>query len=555
MSDTTQHSDAGTAQGWSRRTTTMAWAIVLLGIALRLAMYASDRGLWLDEAMQATSIVNRTIPELMQPPLEFNQVGTPVFLAAERLAVEAFGPSEMALRLVPLIAGCLSLVFFLLAVRLCVSPGAALIALALFALSEPMVYYASEVKSYSCGMLATCIILWAAMRIHVRAFATREIIIFSVITTLLVWLQVSVIFIAAAMFAVLVSMAWLGGHRKAAVVACVGGAVTAGSFLVMYKLFIAPTTSAYFDSAMAHYYVALGGYMPMPPKSLQDLEWFFTTPFEFFIDPMGLPTFGLMALSACIGLAIFWKQNRFMLLVLVAPFALALVASAIRQYPFITRGHYDTLLMGRNILFLAPLAFVLIGGGLHRLAESLRPTARQLPALAVLIALAYPAFYTAKQIKDPSRGAQDIRPALKQIKDQWQEGDAVYLGWSANIMFEYYGQRFGLERSILLNNDASTVRKQPPGTLADPAIVPSFLSSPEVWVRMSDWKTMEQILLPKIEARKPKRIWVLFAYHSDSFGYAEAKFITHQLAKRGKCEKVISTTGVGLFLCELGETN
>ena len=79
-------------------------AIVLVGAGLRLAAYFAARSLWLDEAMLANNIAGRTFVSLVGP-LGESQTAPWIFLFAERAAVLLFGTNELALRLVPLIAG------------------------------------------------------------------------------------------------------------------------------------------------------------------------------------------------------------------------------------------------------------------------------------------------------------------------------------------------------------------------------------------------------------------------------------------------------------------
>src|SRR5712692_1214244 len=121
------------------------WIIICCGALLRLAQYLFNRSLWFDEALLAHNIINRSVSGLLKP-LDY-AVGAPLgFLMLEKLAVQMFGSSEYALRLVPLLAGILSLYLFYRVAKLCVTPKAVPIALGLFALSGYLIYYASETK-------------------------------------------------------------------------------------------------------------------------------------------------------------------------------------------------------------------------------------------------------------------------------------------------------------------------------------------------------------------------------------------------------------------------
>jgi hypothetical protein len=138
-------------------------AILLLGAAFRAAQYAADRSLWLDEAMLALNIVNRSFLELAQLPLEYDQAAPLGFLLSEKLLTTLFGNADYVLRILPLLSGLASLwALYALAKRVLAQRVAIVTAVLLFAVSAPLIYYASEVKQYSCDVLI-CLLLLAAI--------------------------------------------------------------------------------------------------------------------------------------------------------------------------------------------------------------------------------------------------------------------------------------------------------------------------------------------------------------------------------------------------------
>jgi uncharacterized membrane protein len=108
----------------------------------------TGRSLWLDEAMLALNIVNRSFFELFKP-LDYDQ-GAPIgFLMAEKVFNVLFGRNENALRLFPLILGLLSLWLFYLVLKHFVHGTNLVIALALFAFNPHINYSSSDVKQYT----------------------------------------------------------------------------------------------------------------------------------------------------------------------------------------------------------------------------------------------------------------------------------------------------------------------------------------------------------------------------------------------------------------------
>ena len=128
------------------------WGLIIMGGSLRLAQYLANRSLWLDEARLALNIVHRSLLGLALP-LDDGQ-GAPIgFLMIEKLAVLSLGTNEYALRLLPLLSSIVSLVLFCQLAKASISERGALIALSLFAIVDPLLYYASEAKQYSSDVL------------------------------------------------------------------------------------------------------------------------------------------------------------------------------------------------------------------------------------------------------------------------------------------------------------------------------------------------------------------------------------------------------------------
>jgi len=148
--------------------------------------------------------------------------------------VTAFGEGERALRLVPLLAGLGSLWLFPLVAGRWLSPLESLLALALFALAQPLVYYAAEVKQYSTDVFAALALLWAAG----RALDARPHPLWTLVTAgvLGVWLSHAAIFVAAGVGLTLVICAWVRGDRRRAALLAAVAAAWAASFLVLYTL-------------------------------------------------------------------------------------------------------------------------------------------------------------------------------------------------------------------------------------------------------------------------------------------------------------------------------
>src|SRR5215469_7867911 len=92
-------------------------AIMAAGAAIRLWQYLGNPALWLDEMAVANNLMTRSVVGLLSAPLADGQVAPPGFLILSRAAVVAFGSSEYALRLVPLICSLATLPLFMCLAR------------------------------------------------------------------------------------------------------------------------------------------------------------------------------------------------------------------------------------------------------------------------------------------------------------------------------------------------------------------------------------------------------------------------------------------------------
>ncbi|HSQ58004.1 MAG TPA: hypothetical protein VLM40_19930, partial [Gemmata sp.] len=141
---------------------TLVIAIVLLGIGLRIVPMVQNRNLWIDEAMLGLNLVERSPRQLLEP-LDWNQ-GAPVgFLLSVKATMLAFGSSESAMRLVPNLGSILGLLGFVWLSRRMLPPGAATLAIALFAIAPHLIGYSAECKQYATDAALTIAMFAAAM--------------------------------------------------------------------------------------------------------------------------------------------------------------------------------------------------------------------------------------------------------------------------------------------------------------------------------------------------------------------------------------------------------
>ena len=121
--------------------------ILVLGAALRLALYLSRPSFSIDETMFGLEIGTRSFAGLLHP-LDYAQTGPPLFLYSIKAVATVAGMSEVALRAIPLAAGLLLPYLVWRVGQRVVGDGAALLAAGLAALAPTLVQYSVIVKPY-----------------------------------------------------------------------------------------------------------------------------------------------------------------------------------------------------------------------------------------------------------------------------------------------------------------------------------------------------------------------------------------------------------------------
>ncbi len=410
-------------------------AILLLGAGLRTAAFAAERSLWIDEAMVALNVVERSPARLFEP-LDRNQ-GAPVgFLLATKASVGVFGVTERALRLPAFLASLVGLVAFAVAAQRLLPRFAAHLASALFAVSPHLVSYAAECKQYS-GDAAFAAVLLA---LGAGPLTRRRWLAFGIVGSIAVWCSHPALFVLAGLGISLFGQAVRSRDRTRIFASLALGAAWLGSFAAVYLVNLRHLGH---NDYLIQYWA--GHFAPLP-TSRSGVIWYVDHALAFANEPGGMVGENRIAQAigfvivvlGVVGLIAMRKLNgkqtsppaiasAFLLTVTIT-----LVASALHLYPFV----------GRLLLFLVPMACLLWGAGAVWLCEQL---GRRGVVLGGLLCV-WPLIQSVHQIDGPKR-AEEIRPMLDRIRADWQPGDRIYVyGGSgdagAGPAFDFYSPRY-----------------------------------------------------------------------------------------------------------------
>ncbi|SFH04638.1 Dolichyl-phosphate-mannose-protein mannosyltransferase [Actinopolymorpha cephalotaxi] len=415
----------------------MVWAAVLAGIVARVDLWWQGRAFWRDELALVQSLDTYSLRKLLGP-LSDTQSAPPAWLLLERLVTTAFGTGERAYRLIPLLAGCATLVLVALLARKFVRHTwtAAIPVLALATLPQ-LVFYSAQAKQYTTDMLlVTGLLLLGVGMLRGEPSRRREVAWYALIA-IGPWFSHGFMLAAPLLAAWVGFVQWRGGVRsllgQLARLAVPGVSLLLAALWARHLTSLAPDFAWYWKPFMR--VGDRGRFLHWNRFLWEDFgirELGFDRPWALVL--LAVPVLGLAA--AC---ARRWSRSTAPLLVLplITAYAFALVS----MYPF---GRRLVLFCVPGVLVLAGIAVDALVDGVRRLAPS---WAAQVVGLAVVLALGLVAWTTPVGLNQDLRyqyGVDDYRVALRFVKARWKPGDVLVVGNGDRVAFRVYGPRLGL---------------------------------------------------------------------------------------------------------------
>lgn len=446
----------------------LLWTVLALGIFLRLYHYFDNRSLWIDEIYLSTSILKYNYIQLATESLDYQQKAPIGFLWLVKLCVLFFGDGEKALRLIPLLSGLASLVFFLPVARTFLKPLGAVLAMAILAFAPPIVYHTVEIKQYSFELFTTVLVLYLYTRYQGK-WDMKSLISWGLWGAVIIWFSFTSIFILAGM-AIGVGLYYLLKKDWPALFrSIIPFAIWLLSFATNYFLFTAKHTEAEW---LVSWFRTRGGFMPLDQSIAGAIKWVLQSVYRLFDYPLGvlwnaefletldsrvlqivlkMPLF--IFLFAAVGLYYFFRRDPRLFLVLLMPLLLTLVASLIEKYPF-----YERLLT-----FIAPLPILYLAHGCERLIHMLPRTPWRY-ALAVIL-VGWPLWSSARQAVNTELfwdyKYSLYREGLLHLNENYREGDVVYVYWNFKPAYRFYKQTYNLEPEGIELSDVRLISSSP----------------------------------------------------------------------------------------------
>jgi 4-amino-4-deoxy-L-arabinose transferase-like glycosyltransferase len=520
--------------------------LVLAGIGLRLAEYALDRSLWLDEAFLALNIQERDVAELFGT-LDFNQAAPAGYLLLVKAATLLFGDSEYVLRSIAVVASVASVPLFWICARRILAPWAAVLALGLFALGGGLLRHAAELKPYSSDVLVAVVLLLLALTCWPRGPLTlRRGIAAGLVAAALVWISYPAAFVVAGIAATLLVEAILHRDRATVRSMLVMVGLACGSLVILSATVLDTTVGVQsaLKSGAPRFFLAL------PPTSTDDLENLARAPLLLFRGSIGLGTWGavLFGALALVGAFSFARRRSWRTLgILLSPLPFVIAASGVGLYPF----------GDRFTLFYIPLALLLVAEGAWALVDAVRSRLSRSPARTRALVLgaalcgagllAVAADSTAEHFADPQ--AEAIKPPLETIQDDWRAGDTLFLYFASQYAFRYYAEcdDCGVVQAGRAPSLWNNVRLATPSA---PEFAAALVSNPPAFVVGANLKDEP---LDAMEAQLDRlagrpRVWILFTHTGTAEGQEALATALRDLDARGTRLLERQYDGASLYL-------
>lgn len=395
----------------------MAW-----GFLVRIIPFLHNRDLWYDEANLATGILTLPFSKLSHG-LPYNQSAPLFFLYLEKLAISLFGTSEMALRLVPLLAGLLSIVIFAKIVHRLLPYPFAVMAFIFFVFNPNLVYFSSEVKQYSFDVLAAVSMSYLTLVLLENLTNKKRWIYLSLLGSLFIWCSQPVVFVLAGVWmALTIRLLRKKESLKNIALPTICWSISFGLFFYFQ---ISPTLK---NAGLINYHTKY--FMPLKFWESESWQWYFNTFISILRNPGGFFYKWFALPFALLGSYALWKKSSpAHWLLFITPLLIALLASGL--------GLYSTI--PRLLLFAGPAIILLVSFGLFFFCKK----TKQFPykswligtigALLVLQSFLNTAIHNIAEFK-----REEMTTALQDIEINRKPTEALYAYNLTDAALRYY---------------------------------------------------------------------------------------------------------------------
>lgn len=399
----------------------VAVAIVIVAVVWRIIRYAMGFPIWGDEAGLMLNVAFAKSYADLFKPLDNSQVAPIGFLAAQFSAMHHLGTSVFSLRLFPLITGVAAVFAFAKLARLTLSPLAAAFATGALLGAHYTTRYALDIKPYGTDLLASSLLLVLAALWIQHPDQLRRPITLILLAPVTLAFSFPAVFVAGAIGITLAVVLFRAKAKPAQwMLLAIYLAAVGGTFLLLLTMSMSDQYQ-HTHEAMVRYW-ARG----FPPDQLWKFPiWLLDVhTAEMMCYPFGGKngagslTFALFAIGIY---AVARRGNRTWLMLFLSIFALTLIASILRRYPYGGSA--------RVAQHLAPAIAIFAGAGVEFLILGIKSPAKQRHAanIVVCVFLIFAIGGTVRDIAKPyqTHVDKDIASHFAEFKRRLDPGAGV----------------------------------------------------------------------------------------------------------------------------------
>ena len=406
----------------------IAIGFIIVGVGLSFINFLSFRSLWLDEAMLALNIVNKSTLDLLKP-LDYHQVAPIGFLMIEKFFVFLFGNFDWALRIFPLISFFTGIfLIYLTTYKILKSKLVGLYTAAFFATSFMMLSYSTEVKQYIVDIVIGLVILLTTIKFNENGFKNyrRE---YAIVGLLSIWFS-NVAFLLLFSSGIYSIYKIDYSNKKNILRLFIVLGLWFFSFLTYYVLFIHNHPTRDF---MVNYWENIGAFIPQNILSIEFYKSLIFRISEYFrlLGPKKLVF--LLSPICILGVLFLFKKKKGVLFLLTFPLLLHLILSYLKMYPF---SH-------RLILYLYPSLLIVIFSGFYFLCSLFSENLQKLLYTTLPLLLAVNSFISFR-IGIPVE-KEEIKKSMTIMSSKLVKGDNIYVYYAARHAFNFYKEQFNLK--------------------------------------------------------------------------------------------------------------
>lgn len=366
----------GESRPWSRWFVPATQAFVVLGLAIRTVRYLLRFPLWPDESFLAASFIQSSFRDLLGT-IDYHQVGPLFFLWIELSVVKILGFSEYSLRLFPFLCSLGSVFLFYHLARRLWRGAPLLLAVAIFAVAYYPIRHGAEIKPYATDLFISLVLLTLAIEWWRNPSPNPWLWCLAAAVPIAVGFSFPAVFIAGGISLGLLASVKKRGWRRSVIPYLIFNLALIGAFLVMYLISTGPQykTESWLSgppqkdaSIHADKQGAWKKCFPPLKEPAKLAGWLIDTHTgRLFAYPNGGKHGGSALTFFCFtagAIILYRRRRRNLLLIFLAPFALALVAAALHRYPYGYSARFN--------LYLAPIICLLSGLGAGGLISLIR---------------------------------------------------------------------------------------------------------------------------------------------------------------------------------------